>query len=324
MLLVELRRRRVCRFWQFTLREFMTVIALSTILAWWVSRYAEEDRQSLRERQALLAMGRSALAEDLHEHGTDMRRSFELDEHCEFSTDVVRRYLLAPLGFDESHVNVTRLKVERVMADDLFANISRLESLRELTIFMPSDRELYGIGILRSLRELKWIEIEASVDEIRVDFLRELATLTQVHEISLHVSYAPHPLSSGQVKAISGITNLTELWIADAVQAENWDLLVNMPRLETLSIGGEGVNNAALQALANLPRLRRLELGGASRVTIEGLNSLTKCESLQVIHEGHLGRSSQDALREFEAQGTSVRVDWNSMPWRWYRELDDE
>jgi hypothetical protein len=99
---------------------------------------------------------------------------------------------------------------------------------------------------------------------------------------------------------------------------EEWDLLAQLPQIETLEIGKE-VNDCDLDQLARLPNLQYLDLGRAN-VSDAGLRRLEKLSTLRgvsVSYSPRLSAEAVDVLRRARPDVIiGVNAQWGYFPLR--------
>jgi len=156
-------------------------------------------------------------------------------------------------------------------------HVAKLERLESLNL-NNTDVTAAGLAHLKALRGLKYLQISDVEDGDTA--LAELEAHTALEYLHL----PNRGVTDAGMAHLPAFPGLTYLWVGCSSASEISDAglayVAELPRLETLHIGGEAVGDAGLAHLAKLSGLKSLMIMTGSMVTNEGMKSLATMTSL--------------------------------------------
>lgn len=133
--------------------------------------------------------------------------------------------------------------------------------------------------------------------------------------LSVSINAVGQPASRDMLALLNQASaSMVELNLASAgLNDELLAVITDMPVLETLNLGNNGITDAGLDTLAGFENLQVLNLYGNSAITAAGLEKLTSLESLSTIYLW--GTSiSEEALPSLKASMPGIKVYGQALP----------
>jgi hypothetical protein len=323
-MLLEWRRRRHARAWQFSLRELVCTIAvLAGALAWW-------------QANARQARAEAAAAETLL-HGSTAH-IHTVQSYCgpAWLTRLLGATHLGPFqrvtalninswGFAEppaelaSFPSLKSVSINAVWNARSFADwlqgIPPLDQVELATMYLDDDDlaclcrtgrvtsftfaghrhpRFTDAGLVSLVQLPKLQKLDLSHSRVTDVGLSQLAPLTTLRELSLESTKITDE-GVGHVAALPNIEvlNLSKTLITDQGMRD----LATMRKLQYLDLSATGVTTAGLARLSSLPHLKSLNLN-TTNIGDEAVEGLKRMPSLQELglSPGQMSKAARDAL----------------------------
>ena len=264
--LVEWRRRRRGRFFQFTLRELLVVTtAAAIIFACWVGRRnaGEELTGHLRR---------------IPQQAWEVEPDFPLWIRNAFGDESLSRLGLL------RHGNPGILWWNAASRDDVQFVVERFPDETEVCVFEPVSEP--DFSALATIRQLQRLSCQRQQGEYLTRFLELLDRLNNLRQLSMG-QRDEMPVEDDALAKIAGLSHLEYLRIGNGSRLTDRGLgeLNKLKELKHLSIEKANLTQAALDRLADLKQLQRLDLWGSS-VTAADLAVLGHIDHLEELGLG--------------------------------------
>jgi hypothetical protein len=189
-------------------------------------------------------------------------------------------------------------------SDEGMKHIAKLIKLKRLSIFRASQLTDKGMTELASLESLTDLNLGCRVSISGLKSLNKLKKLKRLHLRDVH--------QDNSILDISGLTKLERLRLSlsyerkgksviyESFQDEDLTCLSKLTRLETLTLGGAGINNEGIRNISGLTNLIHLNIicPGETQINDDSLKHLTNMQRLYElnIRDGHFTDGALDYL----------------------------
>jgi internalin A len=221
------------------------------------------------------------------------------------------------------------------LTDDQLSQLTKLPHLETLDLRRTRINGP-GLAALKSLTELKSLEIDMTADQFHALKTNQLVHLLpiahgenrttaandeEITELELNGFYG-YPVTNQMLLKIDRLTSLRELSLIESqVDNEAIPQLIRLQRLQKLNLERSRIDDEALRILANARALNLLVLD-ETKITADGLRHLEKLEHLT---EVRLNRCKLDDtslhilgtlahLNRLEIGATEIRFEHNTVP----------